>query len=80
MPQHPLHRGIGLFGGGRWKILKLVLRPLRANQREDSTTLREHTTRLDRLEAQGADTNARVRSLEEGQAEIKDLLVRALDK
>ena len=25
------------------------------------------------------DTNARVRSLEEGQAEIKDLLIRALD-
>lgn len=27
-----------------------------------------------------SDTNARVRSLEEGQAEIKDLLVRALDR
>jgi predicted nucleic acid-binding Zn-ribbon protein len=26
-----------------------------------------------------ADTNARVRSMEEGQAEIKDLLARALD-
>ncbi|CCK61911.1 hypothetical protein [Mycobacterium canetti] len=60
---------------------------LGANQREIATTVREHTGRLDRVEtkvdqlaAKSDDTNARVRSLEEGQAEIKDLLVRALDK
>lgn len=57
------------------------------NQREIATTVREHTGRLDRvttkvgqLAAKSDDTNARVRSLEEGQAEIKDLLLRALDK
>jgi len=32
------------------------------------------------LGSQIADTNARVRSLAEGQAEIKDLLIRALDR
>ncbi|CAM3694232.1 hypothetical protein SMNI109538_07635 [Smaragdicoccus niigatensis] len=36
--------------------------------------------RVDRLEAKVDDTNARVRSLEEGVGEIKDLLVRALDR
>lgn len=39
-----------------------------------------NTIRLDRLENKVDDTNARVRSLEEGQVEIKDLLVRVLDK
>jgi hypothetical protein len=53
---------------------------LGANQREIALTVREHTARLDRVAAKVDDTNVRVRSLEEGQAEIKDLLVRALDK
>lgn len=66
---------------------RAVLNPPGANQREIATTVREHTGRLDRvttkvgqLAAKSDDTNARVRSLEEGQAEIKDLLLRALDK
>lgn len=41
---------------------------------------RVQTQRIDRLEVQTADTNARVRSLADGQVEIKDLLIRALDR
>ena len=37
-------------------------------------------TRLDTVEATAQDTNARVRSLENDMVEIKDLLVRALDR
>lgn len=60
---------------------------LGANQREQAQTLREHSEtlrdhgqRLGRVESKLDDTNARVRSLEDGQAEIKDLLVRALNE
>jgi hypothetical protein len=65
---------------GDYKAVLAAVNALGANQREHSTILREHSTRLDRLENTAGDTNRRVRSLEEGQAEIKDLLVRALDK
>jgi len=60
---------------------------LGVNQREMALTLRDHsrqlddhTHRLERLESKTDDTNARVRSLEEGVAEIKGLLVQALNK
>lgn len=36
--------------------------------------------RVDGLASQVGDTNARVRSIEEAQAEFKDLLIRALDR
>jgi uncharacterized coiled-coil protein SlyX len=59
---------------------------LGANQREIADELSDHGRRLgtveskvDALAGKVDDTNARVRSLEEGQAEIKDLLIRALD-
>lgn len=39
----------------------------------------DNTRRLDRVETGLQDTNARVRSIEETVAEVKDLLVRALD-
>lgn len=70
-----------------YRAVLAAVNPPGANQREIATTVREHTGRLDRvttkvgqLSAKSDDTNARVRSLEEGQAEIKDLLLRALDK
>jgi len=47
--------------------------------RDLSDKVDDHTSRLVRLETKTDDTNARVRSMEEGQAEIKDLLIRALD-
>jgi hypothetical protein len=60
---------------------------LGANQREMAMTLRE--VKGDVVELKGdvaelkvglGDTNSRVRSLEDGVGEIKDLLVRALDR
>jgi hypothetical protein len=41
---------------------------------------REHAAPLRTLTHQHADTNARVRSIEDNLAEVKDLLVRALDR
>lgn len=55
-------------------------RELAMNQREMAETLREHSGRLTRLETATADTNARVRSLEDTTVEIKDLLIRALER
>lgn len=60
---------------------------LGANQRDMAMTLHEHTdrltrveTRLDRVETKIDDTNTRVRSLGETTGEIKELLVRALER
>lgn len=70
-----------------YRAVLAAVNALGANQRELAATVRDHTARLDRVEgkvdllaAKSDDTNARVRSLEEGQSEIKDLLIRALDK
>lgn len=70
-----------------YRAVLAAVNALGANQREIATTVREHTARLDRVEGKvdllttkSDDTNARARSLEAGQAEIKDLLIRALDK
>jgi septal ring factor EnvC (AmiA/AmiB activator) len=60
---------------------------LGANQREMAMTLREVQadvgelkTDVSELKTGLSDTHARVRSLEDGVSEIKDLLVRALDR
>ena len=60
---------------------------LGANQSELSLRLAAVENKVDSLGGQMADmggqmadTNARVRSLEEGQSEIKELLIRALDR
>jgi uncharacterized coiled-coil protein SlyX len=70
-----------------YRAVLAAVNALGANQREIATTVRDHTARLDHIEGKvdllatkSDDTNARVRSLEEGQIEIKDLLIRALDK
>ena len=55
-------------------------RELATNQRTMAETLRDHGNRLSALEVSTADTNARVRSLEDTTVEIKDLLIRALEK
>ena len=69
----------------RWPCVHV--NALGANQREHSLRLAAVEAKVDDLGGQMAgfggqmaDTNARVRSLEEGQAEIKDLLIRALDR
>ena len=49
-------------------------------QREHSGVLREHSEALAELKTGLSDTNSRGRSLEDGVAEIKDLLVLALER
>jgi chromosome condensin MukBEF ATPase and DNA-binding subunit MukB len=58
-----------------------------ANQREMAETLRDHTRRLSGVEVRLTsvetkvdDTNSRVRSLEDTTSEIRELLIRALDR
>lgn len=55
-------------------------RELAGTIRELRTTVGEHGRRLESVESKVDDTNQIVRSLEESNAEIKDLLVRALDR
>lgn len=55
-------------------------RELATNQRSTAETLRDHGNRLSALEVSTSDTNTRVRSLEDTTVEIKDLLIRALEK
>ena len=70
-----------------YRAVLSAVNALGANQRDMAETLREHGKRLDgvdarltSLEAAALDTNARVRSLEDTTGEIKELLIRALDK
>lgn len=70
-----------------YRAVLAAVNALGANQREMADTLRGHATRLVGIEGRLTvldskmdDTNARVRSLEETTAEIKDLLIRALDR
>lgn len=58
-----------------------------ANQRDQALRITRVEDRLDRVEDRldkadvtAADTNARVRSLEDNMAEMKDLLIRTLDR
>jgi uncharacterized coiled-coil protein SlyX len=55
-------------------------RELATNQRTMAETLQDRVNRLSALEASASDTNARVRSLEDTTVEIKDLLIRALER
>ena len=70
-----------------YRAVLTAVNVLGANQREHSQRLAaveakvgDMDGRVADLSVQMADTNARVWSLEEGQAEIKDLLIRALDR
>lgn len=67
-----------------YRAVLAAVNVLGANQRDIATPVRDHTARLHRVEGKvdllatkSDDTNARVRSMEGGQAEIKDLLIRA---
>jgi len=48
--------------------------------REHSDIFREHSEALAELMTGLSDTNARVRSMEDGVSEIKDLLIEALER
>jgi 3-hydroxyisobutyrate dehydrogenase-like beta-hydroxyacid dehydrogenase len=57
-----------------------VIKTIGATQGVLGDALREHSARMGSVESMAQDTNQRTRSLEESIAEIKDLLVQALDR
>lgn len=70
-----------------YRAVLAAINPLGENQREQSQRLGNVETglvaveqRLGSVSTTASDTNARVRSLEDGQAEVRDLLIRALDR
>ena len=70
-----------------YRAVLAAVNALGANQRELNIRagevdgrLTSVETRLTSVEATTADTNTRVRSLEDNMAEFRDLLVRALDR
>lgn len=70
-----------------YRAVLAAVNALGANQREIAMTQRDHSKVLTAHSQMLADlktgiteTNSRVRSLEDGVSEIKDLLVRALDR
>ena len=63
-----------------YRAVLAAVNALGANQREMVETQREHGTRLSAVYSKVDDTNTRVRSLEETTVEIKELLVRALER
>jgi uncharacterized coiled-coil protein SlyX len=63
-----------------YRAVLAAVNALCANQREMAMTQREHSQALAELKVGLGDTNSRVRSLEDGVGEIKDLLVRALNR
>jgi len=73
-------------GQADYRAVLAAVNALGANQRELAEGQRQLNSDVAALinvvagvENTLADTNARVRSMEKGQAEIKDLLIRALD-
>ena len=65
---------------GDYRAVLAAINALGANQRDLTARVGEVEGRLGAVEITGQDTNVRVRSLEDGMAEMKDLLVRALDR
>lgn len=63
-----------------YRAVLAAVNALGSNQRDIALSQRELRNDVADVKNTLSDTNARVRSLEEGQAEIKDLLVRALDR
>jgi hypothetical protein len=63
-----------------YRAVLAAVNVLGANQREIAITLADHTRDLAELKGGQAELRTGWRSLEENVAEIKDLLVRALDR
>lgn len=70
-----------------YRAVLSAVNALGANQREMAETLRDQSkrlggveSRLTSLETKVDDTNARVRSLEDTTGEIKELLIKALER
>lgn len=65
---------------GDYRAVLAAVNALGANQREMALTLAEHTRQLAELTNGQAELRAGQRSLDEHFAEVKDLLIRALDR
>lgn len=62
-----------------YRAVLAAVNALGANQREQAEQLRNVNTRLTSIEGRTQTIDDRTRSMEENLAEVKDLLVRALD-
>lgn len=65
---------------GDYRAVLAAVNALGANQREMALTLADHTRQLAELKNGQADLRAGQRSLDEHFTEVKDLLIRALDR
>jgi uncharacterized coiled-coil protein SlyX len=63
-----------------YRAVLAAINAVGANQRDMTLEQRDQGKRLAFVESKLDDTNTRVRSLKENVGEIKDLLVRALDR
>lgn len=63
-----------------YRAVLAAVNALGGNQREHTEQLRQLVEGQRQLAAGQADTSARVRSMDESLAEVRDLLVRALDR
>jgi len=63
-----------------YRAVLAAVNALGSNQRELAHRMGRVETRLDTVESKLDDTNARVRSLEDTTSEIKELLIRALER
>jgi uncharacterized coiled-coil protein SlyX len=63
-----------------YRAVLAAINAVGANQRDMTLEQRDQGKRLASVESKLDDTNTRVRSLKENVGEIKDLLVRALDR
>ncbi|MGH3621116.1 MAG: hypothetical protein ACRDQ5_04910 [Sciscionella sp.] len=63
-----------------YRAVLTAVNALGENQREHAAQLHELSRQQSELSGQQSDTNSRVRSIEDNLADVKDLLVRALDR
>ena len=63
-----------------YRAVLAAINALGANQRDHGEQLRAASGKQDAMTQQQSDIHVRVRSIEDNLAEVKDLLVRALDR
>ena len=63
-----------------YRAVLTAVNALAENQREHAQQVRDTNVRVRSIESSLATTDGRVRSIEDNLAEVKDLLIRALDQ